>query len=92
MHRFLIEIPHQNQKKECLQAVNIFKSTGSHFLTHADWGCSDDIHKAWIIMEAPTKAAALNIVPPWYRSQATVVTLQKLALDDINQDLEKHQD
>ena len=92
MPRYLIEIPHKNRKKECLQAITIFKSTGSHFLTNADWGCSDDVHKAWIIVDLDNKEEALNIVPPWYRQKALVITLDKLAFNNMDKDLDQHKD
>lgn len=92
MSRFLIEVPHQNKKRECLRAVDVFKRTGSHFLTNADWGCSDDIHKAWIIIELDSKEEALNIVPPWYREKALVITLNKFALEKIDEEIKKHKD
>lgn len=92
MAQYLIEIPHQNSKKECLKAIGIFKTTGSHLLTQADWGCPDDIHKAWIRVEVDNKEEALNIVPPWYRDEARVITLEKLAMDGIEQNMEHHQD
>lgn len=90
MPKYLIEIPHENNKQECIRAVSIFKSTGSHFLTNADWGCADDVHKAWIVVEVDNKDTALNIVPPWYRPHCQIVTLEKLALDNIEQNIEHH--
>ena len=45
--RFLIEVPHDSDRKACTEAVRIFLRTGSHFLTHADWGCKDDDHREW---------------------------------------------
>jgi hypothetical protein len=38
MARFLIEVPHKAEPVACTRAVQIFLNTGSHFLTHADWG------------------------------------------------------
>lgn len=38
MARFLIEVPHEPEAVACARAVEIFLRTGSHFLTHADWG------------------------------------------------------
>ncbi len=90
MPRFLIEIPHQNSKEECLKAISIFRSTGSHFLTNAEWGCSDDIHKAWVIIEADSKENALEVVPPWYREQTQIITLEKLAFTDIEKNISQH--
>ncbi len=36
MERFLIEVPHG--PKDCAQAAKIFMESGSHFMTHANYG------------------------------------------------------
>ena len=55
MAKFLIEVPHGADKTACDQAIQVFLQTGSHFLTHADWGCLDGEHKAWIIADVRSK-------------------------------------
>ena len=55
MSRFLIKVPHEVNTAACLRAARIFLNTGSHFLSHADWGCMDGVHKAWIIMDLRTR-------------------------------------
>ena len=55
MSKYLIEIPHGSEKIECLRSVSILLSSGSHFLTNADWGCMDGEHKAWFFMDANSK-------------------------------------
>ena len=55
MPRFLIEVPHDNTKDACMRAVKIFHETGSHFMTNADWGCADNEHKAWFVVELDSK-------------------------------------
>ena len=61
MSRFLIEIPHEAEKTACLRAVKVLQETGSHFLTHADYGCLDGEHKAWIIVDVDSKNEARMI-------------------------------
>ena len=73
MARFLIEVAHEAEEVACARAVKILLETGSHFLTHADWGCEDDDHKGWIIVELETKEEAIALLPPAYRSQAKIV-------------------
>ena len=90
MARFLIEVPHEAEKKECALAVEVFLKTGSHFLTHADWGCLDGEHKAWIIVELDNKEEVRNILPPNYRSQAKIVRLNKFSLEEIEEILAHH--
>jgi hypothetical protein len=51
MARFLIEVPHDSDPGECARAVQFFLRSGSHFMTRADWGCMDGVHKAFIVPE-----------------------------------------
>jgi len=81
MPRFLIEVPHENSKASCDLAVNVFKSTGSHFLTNADFGCPDGIHKAWVTLSAKSKREALYVVPPPFRNKARAIKVRKFALE-----------
>lgn len=91
MPRFLIELPHENSKKSCDLALNILKRSGSHFLTHADLGCPDDVHVAWLNIDADNRADALRIVPPFYRDKARIIKLQRLSLDNVDKSLKtKH--
>lgn len=84
MKRFLIEVPHGSDPQACTRAIEVFLRTGSHFLTHAEWGCKDDVHKAWLIVEVDSHNEARNIVPADYRKDATVVQLGTFSLDDIH--------
>ena len=79
MASFLIEVPHGDTKMACVKAMKIFIETGSHFLANADWGCSDDEHKAWMIVDVETKEQAMQIVPPLYRHNAKITRLFKLS-------------
>ena len=92
MPRFLIEVPHEAEKIACARAVKILLTTGSHFLTHADFGCLDGEHKAWIIAEGENKEELRSIVPPSYRSQAKIVRLNGFSLEEIEELLRKHKD
>ena len=83
MAKFLIEVPHGADKNACNQAIEIFLQTGSHFLTHAEWGCLDGDHKAWIIADVDTKQDAMYIVPPAFRSKAKIVRLTTFTARDI---------
>jgi len=90
MAKFLIEVPHEPEEVACARAVEIFLKTGSHFLTHADWGCFDGEHKAWIIIEVDSKEEARYILPPIYRSQAKIIELNKFTMEEIDQILRRH--
>jgi hypothetical protein len=90
MPKFLIEVPHEENLLACSQVVESFLSYGSHFATKADWGCTDGVHKAWISIETNNKEDARNILPPAYRSQATIIKLNKFTMKEINELLEQH--
>jgi len=90
MARFLIEVPHEPELVACARAIEILLKTGSHFLTHADWGCSDGEHKAWIIAEVAGKEEARGILPPSMRSQAKIVELNYFTLEKIDAILRHH--
>jgi hypothetical protein len=47
MAKFLIEVPHEAEKRACLRAIQILLQTGSHYLTNAEFGCLDGVHKGW---------------------------------------------
>ena len=83
MSRFLIEVPHEAESKACAQIVQIFLSSGSHFLTRADWGCMDGEHTTWIIVEVDSKEEARSILPPALRSQARIVALNKFTKEQF---------
>jgi len=91
MAKYLIEIPHESEKIACLRSVSILLSSGSHFLTNADWGCMDGVHKAWFFMDADNKEEALMIVPPAYRKDTIITCLNKFNLVEVNEMLKHHE-
>jgi len=88
--KYLIEVPHEAEKVACARTVQIFLSSGSHFLTNAEWGCGDGEHKAWMIVEVENKEEARSIVPPSYRPQAKIVALNRFQLEEIDKVLRHH--
>jgi hypothetical protein len=88
--RFLIEVPHEAEVAACARVVKAFLASGSHLLTHADWGCMDGDHRAWIIVDVANKAEAQAIVPPVFRASARVVALNHFSMDQIDQILKQH--
>jgi hypothetical protein len=70
MAKFLIEVPHDPDTAACARVVHVFLTSGSHFLTQADWGCMDGDHRAWIIVDVANKQEAVSIVPPAFRASA----------------------
>jgi len=88
--RYLIEVPHENKKEACDRAVRVFMETGSHFLTNADWGCSDDVHEAWFFVEVDSREEALLIVPPLFRQDAKVIAVQRFGPQDLERTRQQH--
>ncbi len=91
MPKFMIEVPHAAEVASCARVVQIFLKTGSHFLTHADWGCTDGEHKAWIIADVADKTEACCIIAPQFRSDAKVTRLNKFTMEEIDEILHDHQ-
>jgi hypothetical protein len=91
MPKFLIEVPHDKEPIACAQAIQFFQASGSHFLANAEWGCLDGEHKAWMIVDVPTREDAESIVPPAFRSEARIVRLNRFDMDDADEILRQHQ-
>lgn len=90
MSRFLIEVPHEEEMVACAKAIKILFESGSHFLTRAEFGCKDGVHKAWIIVDVDSKSEALNMLHPAYRSAATVVALNKFSPEELDELITYH--
>ena len=90
MSRFLIEVSHEPEELACARIAQVFLSSGSHFLSHADWGCMDGEHSAWMIVDVDSKADARNIVPPSMRHNAKIVALNVFTMSQIQEILARH--
>ena len=90
MSKFLIEVPHEPEMVACARVVRVFLTTGSHFLSQAEWGCMDGDHRAWMIVDVEDKNQARAIVPPAFRSQARIVGLNQFSLEEIDGILKRH--
>jgi hypothetical protein len=90
MTRFLIELPHAAETIACARAIHILMTTGSHFLTHADYGCLDGDHRAWITVDVDDREEARRLLPPLYRAEARIVRLNKFSLEEIEALLVHH--
>lgn len=90
MPRFLVEVPHDESTASCIQAIDVFLRTGSHYLTHADWGCQDGVHKAWMVIEVESRHEARNIVPADYRERAVIIQLNHFSTEQLEKLHRKH--
>ena len=90
MAKYLIEVAHEAEELACARVVKLFLASGSHLLTHADWGCMDGDHRAWMIVDVASKTEAMAIVPPALRPAARIIGLNRFSLDQIDEILKKH--
>jgi hypothetical protein len=90
MPRFLIEVPHEAETFACARAVKLLLETGSHFLTHADFGCKDGDHRGWIIVEMEDKEEARRLLPPVYRANAQIIGLNRFSIQELDDLLRHH--
>jgi hypothetical protein len=90
MPRFLIEVPHSAEAQACAREVHVLLSSGSHFLTGADWGCMDGVHCAWLIVDVPSKKDARMVLPPVFRAQARIIGLNTFNLKQIEAMIASH--
>jgi hypothetical protein len=61
--------------EDCRMAVKHFREYHSQFLSHFEWGCLDNDHNAYIIIEAESHEHALLSVPPLFRNKARAIKL-----------------
>jgi hypothetical protein len=92
MAKFLIEVPHPEDKLGCARSIQVFLKSASHYLTHADYGCEDGEHFAWMFVDAADREEAKRIVPPAFRAQARVVQLSRFSTDEIDETIRRHSD
>jgi hypothetical protein len=90
MARYLIEVDHDPVAGECTRAAHVLLASGSHYLTHADWGCMDGVHTSWLIVEVERRELAWAIVPPAHRAHARIVALSRFSLEGIDTFLLHH--
>jgi hypothetical protein len=90
MAKYLVEVYHSAEKNKFLRTIQIFLISGSHFLTHADWGCLDGEHKAWFVKDVDRKEDTLQIMPPYYRNNTKIIKLSTLNLQDVERFLKQH--
>jgi hypothetical protein len=83
MPRFLIQLSHRDEHEACVRALGALERYGSHFLTHADWGCKDGVHCGWLVADLEDRNAAMQLVPPEFRHEARIVQLNRFTREDI---------
>jgi hypothetical protein len=90
MARFMIEVTHEDNLDACNSVKTAFYRTGSHFLTHAEFGCPDEVHKAWLIVEVDSKEEAEFIIPSAFRQHSQIIQLERMDPSDMEDMIEHH--
>ena len=73
MPRFIVISSHTAE--DCRMAVKHFREHHVGFLSHYEWGCYDNDHTAYLMLEANNHEEALNTVPPIFRSKSKTIQL-----------------
>jgi len=71
MNRYIVMSSHTAE--DCKMAVKQFRQYNAGFLTHFEWGCEDNDHTAYVIIEAQSHENAKMSVPPLFREKTRVV-------------------
>jgi len=75
MNRYMVISEHTAE--ECRQAVKYFAEFYAGYITHYEWGCKDNDHHAYAIIEADSHEEARMTVPPLLRDKAKVIMLTR---------------
>ena len=78
MNRYLIVSPHLAE--QCDQAIHDLNAAG--FLHFFEWGCKDNDHTAYAIVESENLEHARQIVPWYLREKSRIVKLVKFEVAD----------
>ena len=73
MPRYIVISPHTAE--DCKLAVKHFREHHAGFLSHYEWGCYDNDHTAYLMLEADSHEDALLTVPPLFREKAHATQL-----------------
>jgi len=90
--KYLIEVSHPEDRLGCAKAIQVFLESGSHYLTHAEWGCGDDVHCGWMIVEAANREEVEQILPPACRDEARIVRLKRFTPEEIDTIVSSHEE
>ncbi len=85
MDRYIIVSPHTAE--DCDKAIKEIHAAG--YLHHFDWGCKDEDHTGYAIIEAANHEHARQIVPWFLRDRARVVKLVKFGKADPMHDTDR---
>ena len=88
MARYLVELPHT--KEDCLEALDSVVAHSQSLMDRIDWGCGEDTHTGWLVIEAQDANAAKMMVPSNIRDTARAVQLNKFTNEQVKSFHEAH--
>jgi len=77
MDRYIVISEHTAE--DCKMAVKHFLQYHAGFFTHFEWGCYDNDHHAYAIIEAESHEMAKMSVPPLFRDKAKAIKVVHFA-------------
>jgi len=86
--RFLVECPHT--KEDCLEALDSVVALSHSLMDRFDWGCNDDVHVGWLMIEAEDASTAKMMVPTNIRAKAKAIQLTKFTPQQVMSFHEAH--
>ena len=60
-------------------------------MTHADFGCKDGVHKAWMIVERDSKEEARSVLPSELRPIANIIGLHYFTMPMVEELMRRHE-
>ena len=81
MARFLVECAHT--KEDCLDALDSVVALSKELMNRFDWGCNDDVHVGWVVVEAKDATTATMMVPTNIRAKARAIQLTKFTPEQV---------
>lgn len=81
MEQYMVESNHSADNCELV----IKETHAIGYLHHFKWGCADDVHTGWAILEAENRDQALMSVPSIVRDQARAVRLVKFGRKEASE-------
>jgi hypothetical protein len=85
MDRYMVISGHT--AADCRQAVKYFAEFYAGYIAHFEWGCKDNDHNAYAIIEAESHEQAIMSVPPLFRDKARVIMLTYFYPDKTKDDV-----
>jgi len=73
MDRYIVISSHTPE--DCKMAIKEFRQYNAGFLTHFEWGCLDNDHTAYAIIDAESHENARMSVPTLFREKTRVVRI-----------------